>query len=296
MSARTTNPGRATAAATAGLCVVAAAMFFLPGCPYDDSPPQPQSGPADGSAISNADGDSRTVIPGQGFIFEIVLKTAVVEVPAGTISASEDIWSYVDEEPISGRASGLLGRNGIRAGIGADENWPRVATVLNHLAGRPFKHTISTLYSGDKTSLLANVYDQPQTIFMFRDNLTLTGADYPAGEYSLNIAAWLDQDDPGRLILAICPRVISSKREPQFIQGPNGLEMVTRPAEFILDQVSFHLAMKAGEFLIIGPGWQAAKPDSLGRAFFTRKTNDIRMETVYIIVPEIKRRPLRMNG
>lgn len=274
--------------------------FSLPGCPPPYGPnsnPAAQTRPGDESPGAREDGGERSKIAaGQGFLFEIVLKTTVVEAPAGTISSSEDIWSYVDEEPVSGRASGLLGRNGIRAGVGPSENWPRVAAVLNRLAGKPLRHSISTVFPGDRTSLPAVVYDQPQTIFMFRGDLTLMGADYPAGEYSFNLAAWLDQDDPGRLILAFCPKAVSAKRESQFVPGPHGMEMITRPAEHILDQTAFNLAMRSGEFLVIGPGWQAARSDSIGGVFFTRKTNDIRMETVYIIVPEIKARPIQRGG
>ena len=106
------------------LCLVS----MLAGCPSSSSsaPAAPAAPPApiqNGKAMSLVTKGTPSIA--NGFFFMIRMRMATVEVPVGTASGSEEIWSYLDEEPVSAFSQGALGRNGFRVGRGRADSRQR---------------------------------------------------------------------------------------------------------------------------------------------------------------------------
>jgi len=70
------------------------------------------------------------------FMFVLQVKVTSIEVPVGTASGSEEIWSYLDEERTKAFHIATLGRNGMRVGLADLASWPDLARILAKMTGR----------------------------------------------------------------------------------------------------------------------------------------------------------------
>ena len=85
-------------------------LAFAAGCPTgtDPKPPPTPTQPA-----------SRAADEPRQFLFIVRIKITSIQVPVGTASGSEEIWSYLDEERTRAIHTATLGRNGMRVGVAA---------------------------------------------------------------------------------------------------------------------------------------------------------------------------------
>jgi len=209
-----------------------------------------------------------------------------LEVPVGQASASEEIWSYLAEEPIGADRLVCLGRNGMRVGLGHRDTWPDVARVLKRMTGRELTHRILVGPPGAPHHIPLR-YDRPvQTIFSFHADRTLSGADYPAGDNVLTVSCTVDQDDRTRVLLTGMPQVRSVRKRIRYVKGPAGIRMLNKPIMSPFRDLLFQVPMREEEFLVIGPGAAARRPHSVGRHFFVQKRQGMEFETVLVLRPE----------
>ena len=105
----------------------------------------------------------------------VSVRLVTIEVPVGIVSRSEDLWSYLDEEPMGAETLAVLGRNGFRMGIGRADTWPDVAKLLTKMTGQALKRSDLFTRPGDPLRITLKE-DQPiQTIWISRRDLTLRG-------------------------------------------------------------------------------------------------------------------------
>jgi len=214
-----------------------------------------------------------------------------IEVPAGQASGSEEIWSYLDEEPIGADRLVSMGRNGIRVGLGRAKSMPDVTRVLKRMTGKALARRLLVGRTGAPHHIALKRDQGVQTIFNFRADRTLSGTDLPPGDNVLSAVCTVDEDDADRVILTGMPQVRSTKKKMRFRNDPDGVRIVNRPAMFGFEDLMFQMPMKPGEFLVIGPGAAARRPHSVGRHFFIDKKQGIDFEIVLVLMPKAEMLP-----
>ena len=214
-----------------------------------------------------------------------------IEVPAGQASGSENIWDYLDEEPIGAERLVSLGRNGIRVGLGRAKSMPDIIRVLKRMTGKALGRRMMVGRSGSPHHITLKRAQGVQTIFNFRADRTLVGSDMPPGDNVLSTVCTVDQDDAGRIILTGMPQVRSGKSKTRFHSEGGGITISNRPVMFGFDGLMFQMPMRPGEFLVIGPGAASRRPHSVGRHFFIQKRQGMDFEIVLVLTPKAEMLP-----
>jgi len=214
-----------------------------------------------------------------------------IEVPASQASGSEDIWDYLDEEPIGSQRLVSLGRNGIRVGLGRAKSMPDIIRVLKRMTGKALARRLMVGRSGAPHHIALKRNQGVQTIFNFRADRTLGGQDMPPGDNVLSTVCTVDEDDATRIILTGMPQVRSTKIRTRFRNEPDGVRIVNKPTMFGFEDLMFQMPMKPGEFLVIGPGAASRRPHSVGRHFFIEKKQGMEFEIVLVLTPTAEMLP-----
>lgn len=272
-----------------------AACLALGGCnetpqaskPIAPSPSAPVMAPL--AADSNGNAPSK---PSQYF-YVTTLRMAVVQVPTGMISGSEDLWSYVDEEPVAAGRSAVLGRNGLRIGVGRRGGWDDVLKVLRKMTGRSISETSIAGIPGAPQHIVLKEQQPAQAIFISNPDQTVSGSDYPAGDAVLSLACSLSEDDPNSMIITGLPQIRSTARRPQIVRDETGLRMLDLPTMYPFTPLAFQLTIQRNDFLVVGPGVESRRKSSLGHIFLARQKEGLEFETVLIILPEVAKIPER---
>ena len=260
-------------------------VFLLPGCPPEGS---------EGVAVSKPSGvKTGTNDAGKPPRFPEIIRMDIiyVEVPTGQASGSEEIWSYLDEEPIGAERLVSLGRNGIRVGLGRAKSMPDIIRVLKRMTGKSLGRRLMVGRSGAPHHTILKREQGVQTIFDFHADRTLTGSDLPPGDNVLTVVCTVDQDNADRIILTGMPQVRSRKTRTRYLNEPAGIRIVNKPIMFGFDDLMFQMPMKPGEFLVIGPGAASRRTHSVGRHFFIEKKQGVDFEMVLVLTPTAEMLP-----
>lgn len=236
--------------------------------------------PGTGPASIGAAGKKR-------FILFVRMRMVTVELPLGTVSGSEDIWSYLDEEAVRAVRSATMARNGMRVGLGRADAWEDVAKILKKLTGREITHTSVQSWANRPMPIVLKTNMPVQTIFVSHEDLTLSGADYPPGENLLTLTFGVDDDDPSTVLLAGVPQVRTLRRTTRFVQGPGGFRMVEKPTFFSFDEMAFRVTVPKGRFLVVGPNAASRRSSSVGYHFLIRRKEGIEFETMLVMFPQV---------
>jgi len=223
----------------------------------------------------------------------VTMRVASIEVPVGTASGSEEIWSYLDEEPVRAVRSANLGRNGLRVGLGKLGTWPDLARIFKRMTGRSPEQKMVACIPGNPLPVVLKERREARTVFTFHDDRTLSGRDYPAGDYLLAVVCTLDEDNPSEILLTAMPQVRSSRRSTHYVMGDRGPRIVTRPEVFGFPQLTFQLRVPGESFLVIGPGANARNPTSVGHHFLVKKKQGMEFETLLVLIPEVLAAPVK---
>ena len=238
-------------------------------------------------------GDKKGDESAVGYNVQLKLKLAAIEAPIGTISDSEELWSYLDEESIRPLGKAGLGRNGIRVGIGKIDTWDDLASILEDLTGRPFDEDIKFAELGKPLALRLKKDEPVKTVFVSFDDRSLSGKDYPPGDHVLAVSFSVDPDDRSQVMLTAVPQIHSSYRPLTYEKSPSGYAAVNKPTIFSLFPLAFQLRMPRRDFLLIGPTSEARRPTSAGNNLFVYTREGMQFETVYVLVPELVIQPAR---
>jgi len=222
-------------------------------------------------------------------LFLVRSRLATIQLPLGTVSASEDLWSYLDEEPVTAVRSAALGRNGIRVGIGRAQDWPGIEEQLRRLTGQGVRQVALQTLPNDPQPIVLRTGQPAQTIFLSRDDGTLAGADYPPGDNVLTLSFGLDDRDLSRVLVNGLFQIRSSRRHPEIVKNGGTYQFRQEPRRFPLGPLAFQAPVDAGDFLVIGPNAAARRPTSAGRHFLLRCKEGMHYETLLILFPEARR-------
>jgi hypothetical protein len=226
-------------------------------------------------------------------VLAVRLRMITLQLPLGTSGDSEEIWSYLNEEPVGARSITRLAYNGMRAGLGAEGAWPDVARVLRRMSGRDLRRSHVVTPPGSRLPIVLRRFSERQTIFTFRADRTLVGRDYPPGENLLMTATGIDWDNPSSVRLSCTPLVRTARRRTRYVHDSGRYVLAQEPDYLPIPDLSFAFTVPAGGFVLIGPGPEARRESSPGNHFLVRPKEGVPSETILVIAPEVFAAPVR---
>jgi hypothetical protein len=246
--------------------------------------PQPATAPAVGPGAGHALPPDSQELTQQVMVVQV--RMLGIEVPVGSASDSEDIWSYVDEES-AGAATSALGRNGFRVGLVRQGNWNSLERILKQLAGRQVKDATLSVLPNNPLPIVLKPSQPAQTLFVFHADKTLSGEDYPPGDNLLTIVCLLNEDEPNQVILVGQPQLRSSNETVQIAEENARFTWVMHQKVYEMPDLTFRLAVPANGLVVVGPGAAARRPSSVAHQFLTKDRDGIRFETVLVFSPTV---------
>jgi hypothetical protein len=245
--------------------------------------------------LTNLAAQGRGILPQSGdpndpnvqHVLLIQLGVGVIEAPVGTISGSEELWSYLDEEPVRSLGAASLGRNGLRIGVGQEGTWPELARILKEMTGQAMSKKVSLFEPGAVVEVRLKEDQPAQTVFISYSDRTLSGLDLPAGHQVLAMTFTIDSDHRDRLLVTAVPQVRSVERRPRLIKEVDRYVIAEKPDIVTFLPLTFQISLKANSFIVVGPNAAARRPSSLGHSFFLHTKDGIEMEQVFVLTPEV---------
>jgi hypothetical protein len=275
------------------------AIATIVGCAEPDAPPTIiESKPTEAAvvAVKPVAQPTQTVKPigAKRTLYTTYIRFGVVEVPTGIASGSEELWSYLDEEPVS-KKSKLLGLNGLRVGVGRAEVWGDLKRVLTEMTGQEYISKSLSIPRGKNPAVTLKSKQPMQTIFTYHPDGSLSGRDYPPGDDLLRISPTIDTEKLDRVLFTIIPQILTTKTKLKVEYDGDTPRIAEKPVLISLDHLQFQLWVKQGDFLVIGPGIQARRNSSIGKFFLTQRRNGVLFETVLILQPSIQKHTVRTS-
>jgi len=252
-------------------------------CQFEDTAVNRSPGAGQGQVLS-PQGDQPLPVGAKPFTH---IRIAFVELPAGMASSSEDIWSYLDEEPIQAARSASFGRNGFRIGRGSAESLPQLMQALQRLTGREVAYKTLVALPGTPTAITVRQGQPGATLFLVNPDRTLSGADYPPGDSLLRLEGSLNPENMSEVLLTGLPQIRSAVAPMRVVETAGGPKLEAQKELFNFEELRFQLFVSNKGFLVIGPGVMALQPTSLGHYFFIAEREGIAFETVLILIPEL---------
>ena len=241
-----------------------------------------------GSSTSGGEtGDSDIVRPPR-YIYGVKIVIWTLRAPVGQLSKNKNLWSYLDEEQTA-LQSNVLGLNGFRVGVGGKDNLKDVEKILRGMMARKYSESVLQSFNDKPGTIVLGRNIPAQTIFLYSENQTLSGNDYPPGDNLIKISATANSDHRNRSLLTITPEIRSIKTKLQVIREHSTARIEEQPVLFPFKSMRFQLKMTDGEFMIIGPGTESRRPTSLGHHFFINTENNIEYEQLLVLRPEVVR-------
>ena len=285
------NSPASTAPAAPAAAAPATHSFFAPAL-------APAAAPAAGAAgaASPAKGLNPTTSPAgkpKGYRLVVTMRLTTIEVPIGTASGSEEIWSYLDEEPIKAVRAVNLGRNGLRVGLGQKDGLGDLQRIFRRMTGQSPKQDMVATLPGDPLPFVLKERQDEQTIFTYRNDRTLSGKDYPAGDCVLAMVCTLDEDDATKVLITAVPQVRTTRRETHFVMVDGEPQVIAEAETLPFSEMTFQIMVPAKGFLVIGPGANSRNPVSVGHHFLVRKKEGVEFERVLVVIPEVLAAPMR---
>ena len=231
----------------------------------------------------------------RSFILLIRFRLITVELPIGSVSDSEELWSYVNEEPVGGRIGATLARNGIRVGVASEQTWTDVAKLLRRLTGKSLARRHLVTHPGAAMPVVLKVAEPLQTVFLFRPDRTLIGNDYPPCDNVLMMAGTINYDEPTDVYLTVGAILRSVGRRSRYVEGAAGYVLTSLPTYYRLEDMGFTVRIPAGGFVVVGPGPDVRRDTSPGHRFLVPTRRGLQFETILVIAPEVFAAPVRVS-
>ncbi len=271
------------------IVLTTAAAALSAGCPADPKSTNVVSSSTTAPNLTEVKADSR--FDPTTHMLLVRIKSVQIEMPVGTASESEEIWSYLDEEPVGAVRGAALGRNGLRVGTGHQDSWPDLAKVLKQMTGRSFRHGVKLRKPAIPAVFELNERDRVATIFTSHANRSLSGADYPAGRDLLSILCTIDEDEPSTVLVTASLQIESARRRPKFSAPSGGVMLKVQPTIYNFPELTFQLSVPTKDFLVIGPSAGARRSTSIGHHFLVLERAGAKFERVIVLTPEVVTAP-----
>jgi hypothetical protein len=216
----------------------------------------------------------------------IVLDVYHLLLPAGAVSNSDEFWKRIDEDAIDVATHDLLLKNGIRIGLGHDNDWPYFKGLLgkhpsskqSRLRSEPGKEGYLEL--GMRTTI------PEQSIFGIDDQGVDWGRRFEKCDDLLGISFIASTHNPGEAVVKVCP-IVRGLRQTYSVSILNNEEtqIEQNHSEHLYD-MRCEAVIPVNTFLIVSPSKQASQlATSLGATFLTSEGKAEPLEHVLVLVP-----------
>ena len=223
---------------------------------------------------------------------EIILQLDVYQltVPFGAISSNARFWNHVDEDHIDLATHDLLLKNGLRVGIGPNNEWTYFKDLVERFGASAQKGSTSPVKKGMlELPLRTNI--ETQDIFYLNSRNALYGRTYDKCDNVISLSYEPTPRHPGNARIEACALVRGLRKHFEVTVLNEEREIELRRPEYLYDlRLSQDVPMD--HFLVIAPSSQATFPDNLGHTFFVKPGVTTPLETVLLLVP----RPFRITG
>ena len=216
----------------------------------------------------------------------VQVRTVVVDVPSGPGSDS-GIWDLVDESGTDPLRREALADNGMRVGIGRQEDWLELAACLEGLAGRKTEEVTSIVQPHELFSIAVKSRQPERTAFLIRPDGTLSGLDLPAGDYLLTMMSLPSPDDPEVIHLSCQPKVRSSRQYAEVTSTPGGPVVTNQHRLVSVGLMTYQTTIQIGQFILIGPSEQATRSSSVGHHLFVKDKAGLAVRTFFVLTPDL---------
>ena len=276
------------------ICVLLiAALSVFAGCKGPEESPFPNGKPPTLEGVPLEPFIDANKHNQRDFVLVVRTNLITVQVPVGSVSNSEDLWSYLDEEPAGAHVGSALSSNGIRVGLGRKGAWKNVTAILQQLTGQPLVHTSLLVPPGTPMPIVFKSSQKSQTIFTYRRDASLVGQDYPAGDNVLVTTATINYDDPSAVYMTAAAAIRSNRRRQGYTKRSGRYALTSESVYYRLDGMDFRFKVPRGDFILIGPAAEARRRSSPGYHFLIHQRKALQFETVVIIAPEVFAAPLK---
>lgn len=229
--------------------------------------------------------------PGEASVDRIEIRFDVlrVQLPIGTVSASEKIWNHVDEDVLAFEQARQLGQNGFRVGLASQGSWMPIKTIIETTAGAvTLSNSVQTQELSPVEVQLKEV-PQPVTMFFYRADGTLAGATYPAGMLQLRVEPIVAPDLLPEVTVRVTPELYAEPSAVRWQVTPTGPRQnpVRRGKSFA--ELEYSLAIPPGRFLVVGPSGRVSDEQLVGAACLTDDVNGELREWIIFVTPAVVR-------
>ena len=221
------------------------------------------------------------------------LRLINIQVPVGTASDSEDLWSYLNEEPVNLSQSVSLGGNGLRIGLAPRQAWADLAKILRRMTGRKTAESFLWALPGKPLSIVLKQGQPIQTMFTYYKDRTLSMADYPPGDNVLAVLCTINPDDRDQIVVTAQPQIRATRRAPRYTKKDGAVTFTMDTVYFPFRPMTFHLRIRSGDLIVIGPAPAALWADSVGHHFLIADKKGMPFETVLILIPKVEQARVR---
>jgi hypothetical protein len=207
-----------------------------------------------------------------------------VELPIGTSEDAQDLWGMLRRPAMPVDENFTLADNGLEVGVGLMDNWDRFQDVL--LSYSAVQYSPRTLIGRPGVALRPQIVEHTssQTVFLVHQDQTLSGWDFPPGEFLLSMLFRAGGDDESLVVTGV-PVVRTRARRSVMLETEESISTQERPLEYSLNPLAFQMRIPSDSFIVVGASSQARRISSFGRCLLRRERDGVPVETMLIIIP-----------
>ncbi|HEY2588591.1 MAG TPA: hypothetical protein VGI81_22810 [Tepidisphaeraceae bacterium] len=244
-------------------------------------------------SVSNAGALASVVKPdpkGARKIMPVVIALDVyhLTVPAGAISRNDEFWKRVDEDRVDIGVHDLLLKNGIRIGVGRDQEWPYFKGLLGAYPSSRSARGRTEPGKEGYIEIAMKTKVPEQVIFGLDDQGHDWGRRFELCDDLLGISFIASTHNPGEATVKVCPIVRGLRRYFRTtIYNEESQFELTQP-EHLYD-MRLEARLPLNDFLIVAPSTDAKTSTSMGNVFLTTEGHAEPVEHCLVIVPRAYR-------
>jgi hypothetical protein len=224
---------------------------------------------------------------------DIVMQLDIYQlmVPLGAISGNEKFWRHIDEDHVDTHTHALLLKNGIRYGIGQNDDWDYFKGLMDHYGATARKGSTAAVKRGSLELALRTGVESQNIFFLDDVHQTPVGRTYDKCDNLLALTFEPTPRRPGDARIAACALVRGLRKQYTVTLLNETRDIELRSPEYLYD-LRLRQDVPLDHFMVIAPSQLVSLPDNLGHTFFVQPGGAEPLEIVLLLVP----RPFRITG
>lgn len=217
-------------------------------------------------------------------VVQLAFDVARVVLPFDSIRDSRKIWNHVDELALSPALAALLARNGVRIGVGSPDTSAPIRAVLETAKPEVSEERLFA-QGGAPISVRLSTVEDGEPIFFYGADGRLTGRTFEGGDKLLNLDYQVHANAGGGVDVRIGFEVRRDLGVMTWERVDGVVREVPAYNSHVFEELRPTLALKPGEFLVIGLGEMPGNSYVLGNRMLGFERSGEKFETVLFITP-----------